>query len=277
MTTSRNNTIMSWMAYTDFLSRLRIAAGILLPLNTRTLLLYPGGRDCIGAAGVDAYEVFAVNKNLTEIVFILDRSGSMSGLESDTIGGFNAMIEKQKKAPGEALVSTILFDNVSEVIHDRVNIRDIKPMTDSEYCVRGCTALLDAIGGAIHHIGNVHKYAREEDVPAHTLFVITTDGMENASRLYDSARVKQMIEHEKSKYGWEFLFLGANIDAVETAKHFGISEDRAVNYHSDSVGTRLNYEVVSCAITSMRSGAPMSADWKAPIEADYKTRKGEKN
>ena len=197
-----------------------------------------------------------MNKNLTEIVFILDRSGSMSGLESDTIGGFNAMIEKQKKAPGEALVSTILFDNVSEVIHDRVNIRDIKPMTDSEYCVRGCTALLDAIGGAIHHIGNVHKYAREEDVPAHTLFVITTDGMENASRLYDSARVKQMIEHEKSKYGWEFLFLGANIDAVETAKHFGISEDRAVNYHSDSVGTRLNYEVVSCAITSMRSGAP---------------------
>ena len=204
-----------------------------------------------------------MNKNLTEIVFILDRSGSMSGLESDTIGGFNAMIEKQKKAPGEALVSTILFDNVSEVIHDRVNIRDIKPMTDSEYCVRGCTALLDAIGGAIHHIGNVHKYAREEDVPAHTLFVITTDGMENASRRYDSARVKQMIEHEKSKYGWEFLFLGANIDAVETAKHFGISEDRAVNYHSDSVGTRLNYEVVSCVITSMRSGAPMSADWKA--------------
>ena len=167
-----------------------------------------------------------MNKNLTEIVFILDRSGSMSGLESDTIGGFNAMIEKQKKAPGEALVSTILFDNVSEVIHDRVNIRDIKPMTDREYCVRG---------------------------------------------------VKQMIEHEKSKYGWEFLFLGANIDAVETAKHFGISEDRAVNYHSDSVGTRLNYEVVSCAITSMRSGAPMSADWKAPIEADYKTRKGEKD
>ena len=143
--------------------------------------------------------------------------------------------------------------------------------------MRGCTALLDAIGGAIHHIGNVHKYAREEDVPAHTLFVITTDGMENASRRYDSARVKQMIEHEKSKYGWEFLFLGANIDAVETAKHFGISEDRAVNYHSDSVGTRLNYEVVSCAITSMRSGAPMSADWKAPIEADYKTREGEKD
>ena len=218
-----------------------------------------------------------MKKNLTEIVFILDRSGSMSGLEADTVGGFNAMIAKQKKEPGEALISTVLFDDESVVIHDRVPVQNIAPMTERDYYVRGCTALLDAIGGAIHHIGNVHKYAREEDVPVHTLFVITTDGMENASRRYDSARVKQMIEHEKSKYGWEFLFLGANIDAVETAKHFGISEDRAVNYHSDSVGTRLNYEVVSCAITSMRSGAPMSADWKAPIEADYKTRKGEKN
>lgn len=218
-----------------------------------------------------------MKKNLTEIVFILDRSGSMSGLEADTVGGFNAMIAKQKKEPGEALISTVLFNDESVVIHDRVPVQNIAPLTERDYYVRGCTALLDAIGGAIHHIGNVHKYAREEDVPAHTLFVITTDGMENASRLYDSARVKQMIEHEKSKYGWEFLFLGANIDAVETAKHFGISEDRAVNYHSDSVGTRLNYEVVSCAITSMRRGAPMSGDWKAPIEADYKTRKGEKN
>ena len=167
-----------------------------------------------------------MNKNLTEIVFILDRSGSMSGLESDTIGGFNAMIEKQKKAPGEALVSTILFDNVSEVIHDRVNIRDIKPMTDREYCVRGCTALLDAIGGAIHHIGNVHKYVREEAVPAHTLFVITTDGMENASRHYSPRRVREMIERQKARYGWEFLFLGANIDAVDTAAHLGIGADR---------------------------------------------------
>ena len=214
-----------------------------------------------------------MNKNLTEIVFILDRSGSMSGLESDTIGGLNAMIEKQKKAPGEALVSTILFDNVSEVIHDRVNIRDIKPMTDSEYCVRGCTALLDAIGGAIHHIGNVHKYAREEDVPAHTLFVITTDGMENASRRYDSARVKQMIEHEKSKYGWEFLFLGANIDAVETAKHFGISEDRAVNYHSDHKGTQLNYEVLSEAVSAVRCSVPLGTNWKKRIDEDYESRK----
>src|SRR5699024_10785941 len=176
---------------------------------------------------------FIMKKNLTEIVFILDRSGSMSGLEADTIGGFNSMIEKQRKADGEALVSTVLFDNMSEVIHDRVNIHDIKPMTDRDYTVRGCTALLDAIGGAIHHIGNVHKYARPEDVPEHTLFIITTDGMENASRFYSSDRVKQMIERQKAKYGWEFLFLGANIDAVETARHFGIGADRAVNYHSD--------------------------------------------
>ena len=174
-----------------------------------------------------------MRKNMTEIVFILDRSGSMSGLETDTIGGFNSMIEKQKKENGEALISTVLFDNVSEVIHDRVPVQKVEPMTDRDYSVRGCTALLDAIGGAIHHIGNVHKYARNEDVPEHTLFVITTDGMENASRRYDSETVKKMIERQKEKYGWEFLFLGANIDAVETAKHFGIGADRAVNYHSE--------------------------------------------
>ena len=173
-----------------------------------------------------------MRKNLTEIVFILDRSGSMSGLETDTIGGFNSMIEKQKKENGEALISTVLFDNVSEVIHDRVPVQKVEPMTDRDYSVRGCTALLDAIGGAIHHIGNVHKYARKEDVPEHTLFVITTDGMENTSRRYDSEKVKKMIERQKEKYGWEFLFLGANIDAVETAKHFGIGADRAVNYLS---------------------------------------------
>ena len=214
-----------------------------------------------------------MNKNLTEIVFILDRSGSMSGLESDTIGGFNAMIEKQKKAPGEALVSTILFDNVSEVIHDRVNIRDIKPMTDREYCVRGCTALLDAIGGAIHHIGNVHKYARTEDVPEHTLFVITTDGMENASRRYDSERVKQMIERQKARHGWEFLFLGANIDAVETAGRFGIGADRAVNYHADRAGTQLNYEVLSEAVSAVRCSTPLGAAWKERIDEDFRARK----
>ena len=214
-----------------------------------------------------------MRKDLTELVFIIDRSGSMSGLESDTIGGFNAMIEKQKKAPGEALVSTILFDNVSEVIHDRVNIRDIKPMTDSEYCVRGCTALLDAIGGAIHHIGNVHKYARTEDVPEHTLFVITTDGMENASRRYDSERVKQMIERQKARHGWEFLFLGANIDAVETAGRFGIGADRAVNYHADRAGTQLNYEVLSEAVSAVRCSAPLGAAWKERIDEDFRARK----
>jgi len=213
-----------------------------------------------------------MRKNLTEIVFILDRSGSMSGLEADTIGGFNSMIKKQKKTEGEALISTVLFDNTSEVIHDRVSVQNIKPMTDEDYTVRGCTALLDAIGGAIHHIGNVHKYARAEDVPEHTLFVITTDGMENASRRYDSEKVKKMIERQKEKYGWEFLFLGANIDAVETARGFGISEDRAVNYHSDSEGTQLNYEVVSEAICAVRCSAPLSAEWKKRIDEDYERR-----
>ena len=214
-----------------------------------------------------------MRKNLTEIVFILDRSGSMSGLEADTIGGFNSMIEKQKNAEGEALISTVLFDNTSEVIHDRVSVQSIKPMTRDDYTVRGCTALLDAIGGAIHHIGNVHKYARNEDVPEHTLFVITTDGMESASRRYDSEKVKKMIERQKEKYGWEFLFLGANIDAVETARHFGISEDRAVNYHSDSEGTLLNYEVLSEAICSVRCSAPLDANWKKRIDEDYESRK----
>ena len=214
-----------------------------------------------------------MRKNLTEIVFILDRSGSMSGLEADTIGGFNSMIEKQKNAEGEALISTVLFDNTSEVIHDRVSVQSIKPMTRDDYTVRGCTALLDAIGGAIHHIGNVHKYARAEDVPEHTLFVITTDGMENASHRYSSEKVKKMIERQKEKYGWEFLFLGANIDAVETARHFGISEDRAVNYHSDSEGTLLNYEVLSEAICSVRCSAPLDANWKKRIDEDYESRK----
>lgn len=213
-----------------------------------------------------------MRKNLTEIVFILDRSGSMSGLESDTIGGFNSMIGKQKKAKGEALISTILFDSTSEVLYDRVNIRTIRPMTDDDYTVQGCTALLDAIGGAIHHIGIVHKYARPEDVPEHTLFVITTDGMENASRFYTSDRVKQMIERQKQKYDWEFLFLGANIDAVETARHFGIGADRAVNYHSDSVGTQLNYEVLNEAICAVRSNAPLDAGWKKRIDEDYEKR-----
>lgn len=160
----------------------------------------------------------------------------MSGLESDTIGGFNALIEKQKKQDGECFVSTVLFDNVSEVLHDRVKLSEIKPMTDKDYTVRGCTALIDAIGGAIHHIGNIHKYARPEDVPEHTMFVITTDGLENASHQYSSDEVKKMVERQKEEYGWEFLFIGANIDSVETAKHFGIGADRAVNYHADHQG-----------------------------------------
>lgn len=213
-----------------------------------------------------------MKKNLTEIVFILDRSGSMSGLESDTIGGFNSMIEKQKREGGEALISTVLFDNFSEVIHDRVDIQKITPMTDREYTVRGCTALLDAIGGAIHHIGNVHKYARPEDVPEHTLFVITTDGLENASRRYSSDKVKHMIERQKSRYGWEFLFLGANIDAVETAKQFGIGADRAANFNCDSEGTALNYEVLSETISAFRCNAPLNTGWKDRIDRDYRGR-----
>ena len=213
-----------------------------------------------------------MKKNLTELVFILDRSGSMSGLEADTIGGFNAMIEKQKQEPGEAYVSTILFDGVSEVLHDRVKLADVPKMTDRDYTVRGCTALIDAIGGAIHHIANIHKYAREEDVPEKTLFVITTDGMENASRRYSSDEVKKMIEKEKSKYGWEFLFIGANIDAVETGARFGIGRDRVANYVSDSQGTEILYESVNAAVSQVRGHAPLSAKWNARMENDKKKR-----
>ena len=215
-----------------------------------------------------------MKKDFTELVFILDRSGSMGGLEADTIGGFNAMLEKQRGGAGDAVVSTVLFDHVSEVIHDRVPIGRVEPMTTHEYFVRGSTALLDAIGGAIHHIASVHKYARDEDVPEHTLFVITTDGMENASRLYSSTEVKRMIEREKRDHGWEFLFLGANIDAVETAGRIGIGADRAVDYRSDGVGTRLNYDCVSEAITQVRSCRPITGRWKMPIMEDMKKRGG---
>ena len=210
--------------------------------------------------------------NITELVFILDRSGSMSGLESDTVGGFNSMIEQQKKEDGECYVSTVLFDNVSEVLHDRVRLSEIRPMTDREYTVRGCTALLDAIGGAIHHIGNIHKYARSEDVPEHTMFIITTDGLENASHRYDSEQVKRMIERQKEKYGWEFLFIGANIDAVETARSYGIDEDRAVNYNADSKGTVILYESVACAVSNVRKCAPLDKTWRKDIDEDYRKR-----
>ena len=221
---------------------------------------------------------------MTELVFILDRSGSMSGLEKDTIGGFNSMLEKQRKEPGDAVVSTVLFDNETEVIHDRVAIADVPNLTDKEYFVRGCTALLDAVGGAIHHIGNVHKYARKEDVPEKTLFIITTDGMENASHRYTYDKVRQMIERQKEKYNWEFLFLGANIDAIEVAGNMGISRDRAANYNCDEEGTLLNYQVLEAAVTRVRkckSSADMAmaftgGAWKADIDRDYEKR-GKKN
>lgn len=215
-----------------------------------------------------------MRKNLTEIVFVLDRSGSMAGLEGDTIGGFNAMIEKQKKEPGEALISTVLFDSESAVIHDRVPLCQIEPMTDRDYYVRGCTALLDALGSAIHHIGNVHKYARPEDRPEKTVFVITTDGLENASKRYSYSKVKAMIQRQTNQYGWEFLFLGANIDAAREAARFGISEDRAANYHADSDGTGVVYETVCDAIRQVRRcSAPLSASWKDAVEADYRKRR----
>ena len=211
---------------------------------------------------------------MTELVFILDRSGSMAGLEQDTIGGFNAMLAKQRKEQGEAVVSTVLFDSNSTVIHDRVPITQVPDLTEEEYFVRGCTALLDAVGGAIHHIGNVHKYARKEDVPDKTLFIITTDGMENASKHYTYDKVRHMIERQKERYGWEFIFLGANIDAAAEAGKFGIDASMAANYHCDKAGTALNYEVISEAISNVRTcAAPLSADWKQKIDADYKTRK----
>jgi len=213
-----------------------------------------------------------VKNNITELVFILDRSGSMAGLERDTIGGFNSLIEKQKKEDGECYVSTVIFDNVSEVLHDRVKLAEVNKMTEKEYTVRGATALIDAIGGAIHHIKNVHKYIRPEDVPEHTMFVITTDGMENASHQYSSDQVKKMIEEQKEKCGWEFLFIGANIDAVETAAKFGINSDRAVNYHADTVGTGVLYETVSATVCNFRKHAPLQADWSKNIQKDFEKR-----
>ena len=210
---------------------------------------------------------------MTEIVFILDRSGSMAGLEKDTIGGFNAMLEKQKQEPGEVLVSTVLFDHQSEVIHDRVPLEQVPKLTEKEYFVRGSRALLDAVGGAVHHIGNVHKYARVEDRPEKTLFVITTDGMENASRTYTYEKVRAMIERQKEKCGWEFLFLGANIDAAAEAKRFGIDADHSADYHADAEGTALNYSVISKVVQQVRGGRPMQAESLRCIREDYRRRK----
>ena len=221
-----------------------------------------------------------MSKKVTEIVYILDRSGSMGGLEADTIGGFNSMMEKQKKTGEKALVSTILFDNECEVLHDRVPIEKIETMTDEQYYVRGCTALLDAVGGAIHHIGNVHKYARTEDRPEKTIFVITTDGLENASSRYSYDKVRRMVKRQQERYGWEFIFIGANIDAYAEAQRFGIRKERAVNYVHDDMGTAYVYEGVSKAVCFAMS-APTAADmeealdssgWDEDINADYKKR-----
>ena len=213
-------------------------------------------------------------EDLTELVFILDRSGSMSGLEGDTIGGFNSLVEKQKQQRGKCLVTTVLFDSRVVTLHDRVELQDLRPMTREDYCVGGCTALLDALGGTIRHIANIHRYARPEDVPARTSFVIMTDGLENASRCFGSDEVKRMIRHEKEKYGWEFLFLAANIDAVETAERIGIQRDRAVNYHPDEMGVRAAYKAVSDAVSARRACAePLSADWSEEVDRDYQNRK----
>lgn len=213
------------------------------------------------------------NNNLTELVFILDRSGSMAGLEADTIGGFNGMIEKQKKEDGEAFVSTVLFDNKSEVIHDRVKLSEIPPMTDNDYYVRGCTALLDAIGNAIKHISNIHKYARTEDVPEHTMFVITTDGLENASHKFSYNDIKTLIEEQKEKNGWEFLFIGANIDAVEVAEKVGISKERTANYLADSFGTSMVFNALAAPISELRRNMQIGSKWAETLEED-KARRG---
>ncbi len=215
-----------------------------------------------------------MKKGLTELIFILDRSGSMSGLGSDTIGGYNAMLEKQKKEPGEAVITTVLFDDKYELLHDRINIRGIEPITEKEYYVRGTTALLDAVGRTISKIVNVQKHTVEDERAENVMFVITTDGMENASREYSYEKIRRMIEHQKSKYGWEFIFLGANIDAVDTAERFGIGQDRAVNYNADSEGTLLNYEVISETVSNLRACREISEDWKDRIEEDFKKRGG---
>ena len=216
-----------------------------------------------------------MKNNVTELVFILDRSGSMAGLESDTIGGFNALIEKQKREEGKCFVTTVLFDSESRMIHDREPLESIPKMTENDYTPHGCTALIDAIGKTIKHVSDIHKYARPEDVPEHTVFVITTDGLENASHVFTSDEVKKAVERQKTEKGWEFLFIGANIDSVETARGFGIGEDRAVNYHADKKGTKVLYEAVAESLVTVRKSKPLGENWKDRISEDYESRKGE--
>lgn len=213
-----------------------------------------------------------LKRNLTELVFILDKSGSMAGLEADTIGGFNAMLMKQQKAEGEAFVTTVLFNHLYELIHDRINVRGISPITKKDYEVGGTTALLDAIGFTIQKMINVQKRTSEDERAEKVLFVITTDGMENASREYTTDKIRKMVQHQKEKYGWEFIFLGANIDAISTAAQFGINKDFAVDYHADDIGTQLNYEAVNEAVTNLRSGKRIDRSWKEGIERDYNRR-----
>ena len=217
-----------------------------------------------------------MRQGLTEMVFILDRSGSMSGLESDTIGGYNAMLAKQQKEPGEAVITTVLFDDQYELLHDRINLRGVVPISDKEYFVRGNTALLDAVGKTINKIGNAQKRTAEPERAEHVVVVITTDGMENASREFSEEKVRRMIEHQKSKYGWEFIFLGANIDAIATAERYGIGKDRAANYHADAEGTALNYSVVSETVSRVRTRQPIAENWKERIEADFNKRGNKK-
>ena len=217
-----------------------------------------------------------MKNNISELVFILDRSGSMRGLECDTIGGFNSLIDRQKQVEGRCYVTTVLFDSRSETIHDRVELRDIRPMTDRDYCVRGCTALLDALGDTIRHIASIHRYARPEDKPAHTVFVITTDGLENASSRFTAEEVRRRIAHEQEKYGWEFLFLAANIDAVQTAARYGIRRENAVNYHADRACTAVMYDTVGEAVCAVRKNAPLPGSWSEHIQKDFKGRKPKK-
>ncbi len=214
-----------------------------------------------------------MNTNKTELVFIMDKSGSMGGLEADTIGGYNAMLAKQKKEAGEAVVTTMLFDDTIELLHDRITVNGIAPLTETDYEVGGMTALLDAIGSTIHKISHVQKQTSETERAGKVLFVITTDGMENASREYGYDKIKSMIEHQKEMYGWEFIFLGANIDAVSTAAQFGIQEEYAVKYHADSEGTQVNFEAVSEAVSSVRQGRKVDRTWKESIEMDFERRK----